>query len=206
MNNKKEHIKSGFITPENYFKNFDEKLLSKLSTETIQAKLPNNPGFKTPKNYFDNLEEKIFDQILIEDNKFSENIATGFIIPENYFYSLDEKLLKKVSVPDETKVIRLFSKKNLLTAASIAAIFIFSFYLIKPNTTNTLTFDDIEYTTLEEYLNTEDIDISALELVDLYEVDTSELDNISFFNIEDENILEYLSDETTSDDYYDYEL
>lgn len=205
MSNNKKHIKTGFTTPEKYFKNFDEKMLSKLSTETIKVKLPDNSGFKTPISYFINYEEKILDNILIEHDQISKNKITGFIVPEDYFYSFEEELFKKVAIP-ETKIIWLFSIKNIFTAVSIAAIFILSFFIIKPNSTNTLTFDDIEYAALENYLNTEDIDISALELVDLYNVDTNQLNNISFFKIEDENILEYLSDETTSDDYYDYEL
>ena len=64
----------------------------------------------------------------------------------------------------------------------------------------------LNITLIEEYINTEILDISAVELADLYEVETNDLDNISFLNIEDDNILEYLSEETTSDDYYDSEL
>ena len=159
-------------------------------------------GFTTPDNYFNHFEEKLLHNIPARENTQKE---TGFITPDGYFNKIDNEILNKVTVT-ETKIIKLFSKKQLLYVASIAAVGILSLFIINPYDSNSPTFDDIEYAAFEEYLNTEDIDISALELADLYNIQTNDLDNISFLNIEDENILEYLSEETTYDDYYDSEL
>jgi len=161
-------------------------------------------GFKAPDNYFDSFEEKLLNQLSIEtENNLIDK--TGFKVPKDYFDTLEKDLLKKIEKP-ETKVISLFNKKKLYYVASVAAILIFSFFIINPTYSDPITFDDIEYASIEEYINTENLNISAIELADLYEVETNELDNISFLNIEDENILEYLSEETTSEDYYDSEL
>jgi len=205
MNKNNKHHKAGFTTPENYFNNFDEKLLNKLSIEENESTIPLETGFKTPDSYFTNLEETVLQKLSVEENNFSTPKQTGFVAPESYFDDLENEILNKVTAP-ETKVIKLFSKKQFLYVASIAAILVLSFFILNPSNSNLPTFDDIEYAAFEEYLNTEDLDISALELADLYEIDTNELDNISFLNIEDEKILDYLSEETTSDDYYDSEL
>jgi len=202
MNKNNKHIKTGFKTPDNYFNNFDEKVLKQLSNEESESVLPLETGFATPNNYFDNFEKKLSHKVSIEENTQKQ---TGFVAPENYFDNLDNEILNKTT-STETKVIKLFNKKQFLYVASIAAILVLSFFILNPSNSNLLTFDDIEYAAFEEYLNTEDLDISALELADLYEIDTNELNNISFLSIDDENILDYLSDETTSDDYYDSEL
>lgn len=205
MNKNNKHIKTGYSTPDNYFNNFEEKLLNKLSIKENESVLPTETGFSTPDNYFDNLEETVLQKLSIEEDNSNTTKQTGFITPNDYFDNLEDDILNKLPTT-ETKVIKLFHKKQYLYVASIAAILILSFFILNPINSNSLTFDDIEYAAFEEYLNTEDIDISALELADLYEVDSNELDNISFLNIEDENILDYLSDETTSEDYFDNEL
>jgi len=205
MNKNNRHIKTGFTTPENYFNNFDEKLLKKLSIEKSESTLPLETGFKAPDDYFENFEETVLHTLSVEKNTLSTQKHTGFVAPENYFDNLEHEILNKTTTT-ETKVVKLFSKKQFLYVTSIAAILVFSFFILNPKNSNSLTLDDIEYAAFEEYLNTEDLDISPLELAELYEVDSNELNNISFLSIEDENILDYLSDETTSDDYFDSEL
>lgn len=202
MNKNNKHIKTGFTTPDNYFNNLEEKVLKQLSVKENETTLPLETGFTTPTSYFTNLEEKVLHKISVKENTKKE---TGYIAPHDYFDNLDNEILNKITVT-ETKVIKLFSKKQLLYVASIAAVGILSLFIINPNNSNLPAFDDIEYAAFEEYLNTENIDISALELAELYEIDTNDLNSISFLNIDDENILDYLSDETTSDDYYDSEL
>ena len=161
-------------------------------------------GFKTPDNYFDSFEEKLLNKLSIETEVLIDN-KTGYKIPKDYFDAFEKELLSKVEKP-EPKVIPLFNTRKLYYVASVAAILIFSLFIINPTYSDPITFDDLEYASIEEYINTENIDISAVELADLYGVETNDLDHISFLNIEDDNILEYLSEETTSDDYYDSEL
>lgn len=161
-------------------------------------------GFKTPDNYFDSFEEKLLNKLSIETDIQVKN-KTGFKTPEGYFDSFEEQLLNKIK-KTEPKVISFFNKKKFYYVASIAAILIFSLFVLNPTYSDSITFDDLELTSIQEYIDTESLDISAMELADLYAVETNDLDNISFLEIDDENILEYLSEETTSDDYYDSEL
>lgn len=161
-------------------------------------------GFKTPDNYFESFDEKLLNKLSIKTDVQVEN-KTGFKVPEGYFDSFEKELMNKIK-KTEPKVISIFNKKNFYYVASVAAILIFSLFIINPTYSDPITFDNLEYASIEEYINTESLDISAMELADLYGVETNDLDNISFLEIDDENILEYLSEETTSDDYYDNEL
>ena len=56
MNTNKEHIKTGFKTPDNYFDVFENNLFK-------QLQLKNKTGFTTPENYFDTLETDVLKQI-----------------------------------------------------------------------------------------------------------------------------------------------
>ena len=156
-------------------------------------------GFKTPDNYFDAFENNLFEQLQLEKE-------TGFTAPESYFENLDAILLEKIEQQKKAKVISLINKKQLLYISSIAAALVFAFFIIKPNDTNPLSFDNIEYAEFEDYLNTEELDISPTELADLFEIDTNDLNTLSFVTLENEALLNYLSEEMTSDDYYDNEL
>lgn len=65
MKNKKLHnIKSvGFKTPNDYFESFDEKIFSKLNTES-QLNSIKETGFKVPDYYFESLNDKILNNNL----------------------------------------------------------------------------------------------------------------------------------------------
>ncbi len=161
-------------------------------------KAPIKTGFKTPKNYFNTFESNVFEQINLETK-------TGYTVPENYFDSLEDEVLKEI-FSDKTKVISLIKRKQLIYISTIAAALVFSLFILKPSDLQKTTFENIEYTVLEDYLSIEKIDISANELAELYNINSNDLDGISFSNIDENNILEYLSDETISEDYFDNEL
>lgn len=156
-------------------------------------------GFKTPEDYFNTLEDNLYEQLSIDTK-------TGFKVPKNYFENLDAILLEKIEQQKKTKVISLINKKQLLYISSIAAALVFAFFIVKPNDTNPLSFNNIEYAAFEDYLNTEELDVSPTELADLFEIDTNDLNTISFVTLENEALLNYLSEEMTSDDYNDNEL
>ncbi len=67
MNNKKIHnIKSaGFKTPKEYFESFDDKIFSKLNTES-QLDSIKKTGFKVPDDYFESFNDNILDTDLSE--------------------------------------------------------------------------------------------------------------------------------------------
>ncbi|SFD37707.1 hypothetical protein [Algibacter pectinivorans] len=68
MNNKELHnIKStGFKTPDDYFDSVEEKIFSKLNTESLLDSV-DAPGFKVPDNYFESLNERILNKTISEE-------------------------------------------------------------------------------------------------------------------------------------------
>ncbi|MBT8185950.1 MAG: hypothetical protein KJN76_13990 [Eudoraea sp.] len=59
---KKKHKNNAFKTPENYFREFDDRLLARLEEE--KSTLPGKDGMKVPDGYFDTLNEKITNRLL----------------------------------------------------------------------------------------------------------------------------------------------
>lgn len=57
MKDKKHN--SGLNVPKNYFEDFEDRLISKLSEDV----LPKESGFKTPKGYFDQLDSSILKSV-----------------------------------------------------------------------------------------------------------------------------------------------
>lgn len=155
-------------------------------------------GFKTPDNYFDVFENNILEQLKFEKK-------TGFTVPENYFDTLESDVLKRIE-PSKTKVISFISKKQLAYISTIAATLVFCFFVLKPSDMQNITFDDIEYSAYEDYFSIEDINITSDELAEMFDINSNDLDEISFSKIEDDNILNYLSEETISEDYFDNNL
>lgn len=77
--------KSGFKVPENYFEDFEAKVLDSLFLEQELSKtIEKDPGFKVPLDYFETLESKIYTRI--ENPEFE-----GKVIPlyrrRKFYYS-----------------------------------------------------------------------------------------------------------------------
>ncbi len=143
----------------------------------------NNSGFKVPENYFDTLEDRLFTQAKLKASADS----SGFTMPENYLNTLEDNILSQVSEKETTKVIPLFSRKNLLYASSIAAAITLLFTLSIQNTKPML--DGVDNETVESYLLNEDID--------LYEIAST----LTAEDLAKENFKEVKIDETTFEDY-----
>ena len=73
-------------------------------------------GFKVPEDYFNSLEDDILTEITLKE-KVSNS---GFRTPKDYFKTLEDVIIEKVTEQKTSKVISLFSKKNLIYASSIA--------------------------------------------------------------------------------------
>lgn len=58
--------KTGFKTPEDYFDNFEDKLMDNLNSSNALSQI-NDPGFEVPKNYFENIENDIFKKVKEDD-------------------------------------------------------------------------------------------------------------------------------------------
>lgn len=70
---------SGFKIPQEYFEQFDERLLYRMGEE----KFPKHTGFKVPENYFDGLEIRILDAKNIPKQPTK---VISLFDPENFKY------------------------------------------------------------------------------------------------------------------------
>lgn len=149
-----------------------------------------NTGFKAPDGYFDDLEDSIVLQLKLQKKLDS----SGFKTPDKYFDSLEDKILDKVK--NEPKVISLFSKRNLLYASSIAAAIVILFGIFLKN--DDLSFDDLEITSIENYLYDEDFD--SYEIASMFTVE--ELSSASFVESElsEDIIQDYLLENVSIED------
>ena len=106
----------------------------------------------------------------------------------------------------KTKVISIFNTRKFYSRVSAAAIIILCLFVLNSIYSEPDSFDDLEYSTIEEYINTENINISNLEIAELYGIQLTDLDHISFLNLKDDIILDYILEETTTDNYYESDL
>ena len=158
----------------------------------------NKSGFKTPQNYFEGFDDRLFDSLNLEAKSILPK-QTGFNTPKPYFNEIDHQILTQIDTKTR-KVIPLFSAKKLIKyASSIAAILLLGYALI--NTKSETTIHDIEYASLEQYLTSNDLNYDTNDYADFYEISNIELDDISEYNIENEQLLDYISEEMDSENY-----
>ncbi|WP_370228178.1 hypothetical protein [Mesoflavibacter sp.] len=137
-------------------------------------------GFKTPNNYFNTIEDQIMSQISLEEI----GKDSGFKTPDNYFDTIEDNILSKTK---ETKIIKLFNKKTIITVASIAAMFVL-FFNLNPFKTQ-VTFDNLDTNTVETYI------LNEVELNDISNlIETDQLSQTDFIDYNGISIDNYLDD------------
>tara|TARA_R110000744_G_scaffold375497_1_gene488998 strand:+ start:47 stop:553 length:507 start_codon:yes stop_codon:yes gene_type:complete len=150
-----------------------------------------NP-FKTPQNYFDSFEDKLMDKLSTKESVMPK--ARGFTVPDNYFDTFNDELTSKLN--KETNVIPLYPiKKIMAIAASIAAIAII-FLGYNWNRTEELSISDLANTDIEAYFENNEFDLTSYEIAEVLPFTDTEFSNMLNSSIENENILDYLSDNT----------
>ena len=150
-----------------------------------------NP-FKTPQGYFNSFEDKLMDKLSTEGSVMPK--ARGFTVPENYFDTFNDKLTNKLI--KETKVIPLYPVKKIIAfVASIAAIAII-FLGYNWNSTEELSFSDLANTDIETYFENNEFDLTSYEIAEVLPFTDTEFSNMLNSSIENDNILDYLSDNT----------
>jgi len=154
----------------------------------------NNP-FKTPEDYFEGFNEKLQSKLSEESTSLPKQ--EGFTIPHGYFDSLNGKILNKIEIT-EPKVVQLNPfKKYYYVAASIAAMVLLIFGL-NWNTTEELSFETLAEADIESYFENNTFDLSAYEIAEVIPLDELEINDMLTNRLEDENIVDYL-DENTDD-------
>mgnify|MGYP003643662189 FL=1 len=150
-----------------------------------------NP-FKTPQGYFNSFEDKLMDKLSTEGSVMPK--ARGFTVPENYFDTFNDKLTNKLI--KETKVIPLYPVKKIIAfVASIAAIAII-FLGYNWNSTEELSISALANTDIEAYFENNEFDLTSYEIAEVLPFTDTEFSNMLNSSIENDNILDYLSDNT----------
>ena len=142
-------------------------------------------GFKAPENYFQGLEDSVLNKIKLKDIE-----TPGFTMPKGYLDTLEDNVLAKVSENKDTKVINLYSRRNLLYVSSIAASILLLFNLSVFESNRTASFDTLDTATVENYIMNEYInsyDMASL----LTDEDIVEEDFIEH-SFSDENVENYI--------------
>lgn len=113
-------------------------------------------GFKVPKDYFETLEDQIMSNIAL-DTQISKAEIPGFETPKDYFNTLEDNIFNKLETPQETKIIPLFKKRNILYFSSIAAVLLIMLAIFV-NTDS----EELDYDLVENYIINEDVDVYEL--------------------------------------------
>jgi hypothetical protein len=114
-------------------------------------------GFKAPENYFESVEDSVFSKIKSE-NSLKSVKDSGYKIPEGYLDTVEENILNKLN--NETKVVSLFTRKNLVYISGMAAAILILFAIFIKNN-NPLT-EELDYQVVEAYILEQDINTYEL--------------------------------------------
>lgn len=192
--------KSGFKVPENYFEELDSQLMElspKSSSEFNKLKEIKSSGFKVHENYFENLEAQLLDLTTNSSAKPKALEAvgsSGFKTPEAYFENLEDELLAKLPKKKQGKLVQLFNKEILAYAAAIAAIVMALGGSLFLNNNPVTTWDNIELSILEDYIEENRIDFSTQEISSFLFQDGYVIDQTDFNSVSSEAVFEYLDD------------
>lgn len=127
-------------------------------------KIENIDKFKVPTNYFDEFENHLLNKI--NEKVLPKNI--GFKTPTGYFNKLDFKIKrKKNSKLKVGKLIPVVSKKTFMYAASIAAMVLLVFSVLK-DATRVYTLEEIEISSIENFINEGNIQLKQHEISILF--------------------------------------
>ncbi|WP_338359442.1 hypothetical protein [Yeosuana marina] len=153
----------------------------------------NKTGFKVPKDYFENFEDMLLSELKLKET--SKN--TGFKVPEDYFKSLDSHITEAVKKDNKPKVIKLFTWKKASYATAIAASLILMFNVFYTQK-NTLTLDNIETVSIENYLLNEDFQTTDMASL-LTNEDLDDFDSIEL-NFQEESLEDYVFENSEIED------
>ncbi len=153
-----------------------------------------NAGFKIPDNYFEGIEDAILNQIKLKNIE-----GSGFKVPDNYFESLEDTILNKISKNEKSKVINLFTRRNLMYVSSIAATLLLLFNLSVFHK-KTASFETLETASLESYIMNEYID--SYEMASLLTNEDLVEENFIEHNFSEENMESYILNNVDLESYF----
>lgn len=154
-----------------------------------------NNSFKTPEGYFENLSGRVLDKMDPSHELYSGPIpkTDGFGVPETYFATVSQKLIAQTPLP---KTISIFSPKRYYYAAAAVVVLFVSVLVFKiyGDTSKPLNFQDLAYSEIDTYWEEIELDISTDEIAEALSLEQEQVDELFATSLENENLLDYLSD------------
>ncbi len=185
---------TGFIVPDNYFGYIEDEVLAKIIIEKFKP-IQKDSDFETPENYFDKFEDLVLTKLKVEALQNDESS----VISEKYFENIEDTILNKIKPKAKAFPIKKGRAKYVAffaIAASLLLIFILN------NNSESLTFDSITTSEIENWIDNGNIDIDALSIASMYT--DIELDNDNFStSLSDNEVLEYLNNEDLDEIIYE---
>lgn len=158
------------------------------------------PRFSVPKNYFEELENRIMQSVASENEeprKILPQKQEVFAVPEGYFEKLELEVLQKTlnGKKEEVKVIPLHKRRTFyMAAASIAALFVLFFSIFNFEKTNeTASFNDVELSSMESYIEEGYIDFSTTDVSSFVEGGDYATET-GLLNVDNEELMEYFDE------------
>lgn len=151
-----------------------------------------NP-FRVPEGYFESLENRVLDSL---DKKPILTAST----PDGYFDKLSDSVMDRIKSEEKTKVVPLFSRKWISIAASIVIILGVGYLAIfqKSGTESEsveFALADIDPEEALDYLAENDnLYLSDLIDLDLYNEEDFDLENSDFSEMDDEELDQFLEE------------
>ena len=183
-----------FVLPENYFERIEDEVSAKIKSQNFKNIL-SDQVFKTPENYFESLEDVLISKLKAEALQHNK-LET---IPKSYFDTIEDAVLMKIK--ENLKVVSLKSRisKYAVPLAIAASLLLL---IILTNNDNTITFDSIATSEIEESIENGLIDIDAENLATIFS-DIEITENNLVAALSDDEVLEYLSNEELDEIIYE---
>jgi hypothetical protein len=146
-------------------------------------------GFKVPEGYFQDFENNLF--VKIKENELPESY--GFKVPDRYFDSLEDTIMHRVEASArEPKVFTLLKSKTIYYAAAVAACIILVFSLSNQKTSLNKSFENVQFSTIESYINDGSIEMDSYDVTALLNDDDISSLNFDSNFYSEENLENYL--------------
>lgn len=150
--------------------------------------------FKTPNGYFEAFSEDL--KTRLAEEHLSIPKKPGFKVPTDYFDTLATSIASKNETA-KTKVIPLIPNKfYYMAVASVAAVALVFFGLRWSNTAQT-SWDTVANSDIENYFDANGLALTSYEIAEVIPVDNLDMTDFLETELQEEYILDYLSEETT---------
>ncbi len=187
--------KSVFKIPDNYFDSVEDVVSAKIKSLHFD-KIIATETFKIPENYFDTVEDILIAKMKAEALQTYKNDS----IPKTYFDTIEDTVLNRIK--KKSKVISLKTRIIKYAAPLAIAASLLLLIILNNNDDNTITFDSLATSDIEESIEDGFIDIDAENLATIFS-DFEINDTSLMASLSDDEVLEYLSNEDLGEIIYE---